>query len=112
MNYSDEEAGPKLTASRRYHGDVLVEFLKVPEMHKYGWVGRRTISGLGDPEVDRKRLSEALQKRPKRNAFISEAKEGYQHAGTLLGIDTDHMLSSVFDANKLKKSKKRRYNKK
>ncbi|KAI8356136.1 PHD-zinc-finger like domain-containing protein [Choanephora cucurbitarum] len=97
LNYSDEEAGPKLVANRRYAGDVLVEFLKVPEMHRYGWVGRHTICEMGDPNVDRAKLMEALKQKTRRPAFIQEAKEGYRCAGSILGLDPEPLLKSVFD---------------
>ncbi|KAI8365086.1 PHD-zinc-finger like domain-containing protein [Blakeslea trispora] len=97
LNYSDEEAGPKLVANRRYAGDVLVEFLKVPEMHRYGWVGRNTICEMGDPKVDRSKLMEALKQKTRRPAFIQEAKEGYRCAGSILGLDPEPLLKSVFD---------------
>lgn len=35
MNLLDEETSPKILASRRFKGDVLVEFLQVPENHKW-----------------------------------------------------------------------------
>lgn len=35
LNLSDEETPPKVLASRRYHGDVLVEFLQVAENHRW-----------------------------------------------------------------------------
>lgn len=35
LNLSDEETPPKILASRRFTGDVLVEFLQVPENHKW-----------------------------------------------------------------------------
>ncbi|KAK4513523.1 uncharacterized protein ATC70_005525 [Mucor velutinosus] len=97
LNLSDEEAGPKLVASRRYTGDVLVEFLKVPEMHRFGWVGRRTICEMGDPQVDRQRLEETLQKKMKKKEYIQEAKEGYRCAGSILGLNPEPLLSEVFD---------------
>ncbi|RCH88627.1 nuA3 HAT complex component nto1, partial [Rhizopus stolonifer] len=105
LNYSDEEAGPKLVASRRFHGDILVEFLKVPEIHKYGWVARNTICEMGDPEIDRIKLSEALKQKTKRQAFIQEAKEGYRCAGSILGLDPEPLLKSVFDTPIPKKKK-------
>lgn len=87
---------------------MLVEFLKVPEIHRYGWVGRRTLCRIGDPEIDKKRLSEAL----KRKTFIEEAKEGYRYAASLLGIEnTESILQSVFDTSKSKKSNKKRHHK-
>lgn len=35
LNLSDEETQPKILASRRYTGDILVEFLQVAENHKW-----------------------------------------------------------------------------
>ncbi|KAI7898243.1 uncharacterized protein BX663DRAFT_525696 [Cokeromyces recurvatus] len=109
LNLSDEEAGPKLVASRRYAGDILVEFLKVPEMHRYGWVGRRTICELGsNSEVDKARLSEVFEKRYKRSVFIEEAKEGYRYASSIVGFDAETIIHAVFDcSNKSKKKRKK-----
>jgi hypothetical protein len=100
-----------LIASRRYAGDVLVEFLRVPEMHRYGWVGRRTISELGDPKTDKARLAEALQKRPKRSVFIEESKEGYRCAGFILGLDTEPIINTVFNSSIPKKKRKHSHSK-
>lgn len=108
MNLSDEEAGPKLVASRRYTGDVLVEFLKVPEIHRFGWVGRRTICEMGDPQVDRQRLQETLQKKMKKKEYIQEAKEGYRCAGSILGLDPEPLLSEVFDQPPPEQKRKRK----
>lgn len=112
MNLSDEDADPKLVASRRYAGDILVEFLKVPQNHQFGWVGRRTICEIGDPEVDRAKLSESLTMKDKRSMFIQEAKEGYRAAGDILGLDPEPLLAAVFDTPLLKKKKKHPHNKK
>ncbi|GAN10613.1 bromodomain and PHD finger-containing protein 3 isoform X5 [Mucor ambiguus] len=109
LNLSDEEAGPKLVASRRYTGDVLVEFLKVPEIHRFGWVGRRTICEIGDPQVDRQRLEETLQKRMKKKEYIQEAKEGYRCAGSILGLDPEPLLSEVFDRPPPEQKRKRKH---
>ncbi|KAI8988096.1 hypothetical protein BDF20DRAFT_832975 [Mycotypha africana] len=109
LNYTDEEAGDKLVANRRFNGDILVEFLEVPESHRFGWVGRRTICELGEnPEIDKKKLAEALQtKNPKR---IQEAKNGYRCAGQILGLtDTESILEAIFNnKQKLKKKKQKR----
>lgn len=75
-------------------------------MHRYGWVGRRTISEMGDPKVDKARLGEALKKRPKRNVLIEEAKEGYRCAGQILGLDPEPIINQVFNSSIPKKRKK------
>lgn len=113
LNYSDEEAGPKLVASRRYTGDILVEFLKVPEMHRFGWVGRRTICEIGDTQTDKQRLAETLQRKLKKKECVQEAKEGYRCAGSILGLDPEPVLSDVFDLPpQHKRKRKHPHNKK
>lgn len=80
-------------------------------MHRYGWVGRRTIAEMGDPAIDKARLAEALQKRAKRSAFIEEAKEGYRCAGDILGLDPEPIIDAVFNSSIPKKKRKHSHNK-
>lgn len=106
LNLPDDQCSPNILKSRRYQGDVLVEFLCVPENHKWGWVRRSSICEVGDLEEDKKRLSESLAKKPKRNVFIQEAKEGYRHAGQILGLDPEPAIEAVFNQVVEKKKKK------
>lgn len=75
-------------------------------LHFRGWVRRSSICEVGDLEEDKKRLSESLAKKPKRNVFIQEAKEGYRHAGQILGLDPEPAIEAVFN-NFIEKKKKK-----
>lgn len=73
-----------------------------------GWVERKCICEVGDPFVDRARLSESLAKKYKmRSYIIQEAKEGYRNAGSILGLDPEPLLAAVFDEDVKPKRKKK-----
>lgn len=69
---------------------------------------RSCICEVGDPLVDRSRLSESLGKKYRMKPYIvQEAKEGYRNAGSILGLDPEPLLSAVFDKDSKPKRKKK-----
>lgn len=72
-------------------------------------MARKCICEVGDPKVDRERLSESLAKKFKNRAFIiEEAIAGYRQAGSILGLNPEPLLSSVFTQNTVIKRAKRK----
>ncbi|KAG1470637.1 hypothetical protein G6F56_002564 [Rhizopus delemar] len=97
-----------LYKSKRVSQAVLVEFLKVPDNHKWGWVLPNNITKFGATEVDKLKLAECLkEKGSARTSRIQEAREGYQYACSLIDKeDSESVLGSVFsEANLLVKKK-------
>ncbi|CAO3701934.1 unnamed protein product [Rhizopus stolonifer] len=97
-----------LYKSKRVSQAVLVEFLKVPDNHKWGWVLPNNITKFGATEVDKLKLAECLkEKGSARTSRIQEAREGYQYACSLIDKeDSESVLGSVFsEANLLAKKK-------
>jgi hypothetical protein len=67
-------------------------------------VSRDSICEVGDPEEDKKRLTESLKKKQKK--FMKEAKEGYRYAGKILGLDPEPILDAVFNRIVTKRKRK------
>ncbi|KAI7874919.1 hypothetical protein K492DRAFT_173932 [Lichtheimia hyalospora FSU 10163] len=81
-----------IMSAKQAKDDYLVEFYKVPDRHKWGWVQEQNIHTLGKLQQDAEMLS--LSRKKKNARRIKESREGYEQACKLLGLDPKPALDA------------------